>query len=68
MGLKCEFLVDVQSDEGSYRRIVNGKYQLSFSVLKIYSINSSLRDMLLSLTYQDRLVAFVAFVAFVVYQ
>ena len=38
----------------------------SFSVLKIYSINSSLRDMLLSLTYQDRLVAFVAFVAFVV--
>ena len=59
MGLKCEFLGDLQTDEGSYRRIVNGKYQLVILSPENLFYNSSLRDMLLSPTYQDRLVAFV---------
>ena len=57
VGFKCKFLGDLQSDEGSYRRIVNGKYQLVILSPENLFFNSSLRDMLLSPTYQDRLVA-----------
>ena len=59
MGLKYKFLGDLLTDEGSYGRIVNGKYQLVILSPENLFYNSSLRDMLLSPTYQDRLVAFV---------
>ena len=59
MGLKCEFLGDLQTDEAIFRKVVRGKYQLVILSPENLFYNCSLRDMLLSPLYQERLVAFV---------
>ena len=59
MGLKCEFLGDLQTDEAIFKKVVRGKYQLVILSPENLFYNCSLRDMLLSPLYQERLVAFV---------
>lgn len=59
MGLKCKFLGELQTDEAICARVNRGHYQLMILSPEHLFYNSSLRDMLLSPIYQERLVGFI---------
>ena len=58
-GISAEFLGELQDDTGATERVIEGKHQLVFCSPENLLENPSLRDMLTSSTYKDKLVAIV---------
>ena len=59
MGVNAEFLGELQLDQQAISRVLQGKHELVLVSPENLCYNKELRDMLLSRTYQDNLVAFV---------
>lgn len=58
-GLSAEFLGELQSDVNALTRVIHGSHQLVFMSPESLLDNPDLRNMLLSSTYRERLVAVV---------
>ena len=59
MAVNAEFLGELQLDQQAISRVLQGNHELVLVSPESLCYNKELRDMLLSRTYQDNLVAFV---------